>query len=268
MPQERSHFEPRNVISQIKEADVRTVFATPIVIYYAASPAGTTPVGRRRIEDIKGLGFQVELCIDVAQLLKMAQSGKSGEARTIFVLTGSVVEICSVAMNLRAHQAPHAIVALMDSASDMALTQVLQSGVDNYCMATSHAGLLAAILLRLQSRFCQASLLGHDESAAPRWRLDEHNWVLVSPEGVRIRLTTNERCFMKILLGSPDLRVTHEQLLAGMGSSHAGVGPQPAPRPGRLGVMVSRLRAKLKGHGVSCPVKSLHNWGYMFTGVV
>lgn len=269
MPKDRAHSDlPNGMLSADKVDAVQAPCATPIVIYYVAPGRGTDPAQGRRIEEIKNLGFQVDTCVDAAELLRTAQYCKDEEIKAIFVLTGSVIEICSVAMNLRAHQIQHAVVALMDSNSDMALTQVLQSGVDNYCVATSQVGLLAAILLRLQSRFYRESMFGQDENAEPRWRLAEQDWVLVSPEGVRIRLTTNERCFMKILLSSPELRVTHEQLLAAMGPGRACAGSEPAPRQSRLGVMISRLRMKFTEHGVPCPLKSLHNWGYMFTGTV
>src|SRR5690606_36437635 len=122
---------------------------------------------------------------------------RTEDVMAIFLLSGSVIEICSIAMNLRAHQLQHAIVALMATNSDMALTQVLQSGVDNYCDESSHTSLLAAIFLRLQARFYRETYLERKDDNTPRWRLAEQDWVLVIPDGVRIRLTTNERSFMK-----------------------------------------------------------------------
>jgi DNA-binding response OmpR family regulator len=259
IPSSVAHFD-RNGIA-------RDSGVTPIVIYYAAQAQSSHSLGFKCVEEIKSLGFQVDICADSAELLRTADYCRTEEIMAIFLLSGSVIEICSLAMSLRAHQLQHAIVALMDTNSDMALTQVLQSGVDNYCDESSQIGLLAAILLRLQARFYRRTFLEQSEDVTPRWRLAEQDWVLVSPEGIRIRLTTNERCFMKILLGSPDLRVTHEQLTMAMGA-HRSIESTQALRPGKLGVMISRLRMKFNEHGLVCPLKSLHNWGYMFTGVV
>ncbi len=251
-----------------RDGVARTTGIAPLVIYYAAQSKSSHSLAVKCVEDIKCMGFQVDVCANSAELMRTAEYCRTEEIMAIFLLSGSVIEICSISMNLRAHQLQHAIVALMDTDSDMALTQVLQSGVDNYCDESSQTGLLAAILLRLQARFYRGTFLEQSEDATPRWRLAEQDWVLVSPEGIRIRLTTNERCFMKILLGSPDLRVTHEQLFLAMGVQRSPADSAQASRHGKLGVMISRLRMKFTEHGVVCPLKSLHNWGYMFTGVI
>src|SRR5690606_28199266 len=111
-----------------------------------------------------------------------------------------------------------------------------------------------------------------DVSAAARaaagasavWSLPEQAWILASPEGKRIALTTGERAFLMALLAAPNQRAAHADLISAVNEAYKQ--ESVSALQSRLSVLVSRLRRKCAEHGAGLPLKSVHNWGYMFTG--
>ena len=157
------------------------------------------------------------------------------------------------------------IVATVCSGQDTEAIRLLQSGADNYFRHNTSSELLTAMLLRLMSRSGASTpeLASHFAAQEKAWALQEQGWKLISPEGTAIQLTTTERAFLKVLLGNPEHRATHGQLIEAVTQGPEVVPPHIHAR--RLGVLVSRLRRKCGQSGLALPVKSLHNWGYMFT---
>ena len=84
----------------------------------------------------------------------------------------------------------------------------------------------------------------------------------MDPSGVRIPLTTAEREFINRLFATPAKRIGRADL---MSASEEGA-PDTASASRYIDVMVSRLRRKAQQAGVDLPVRSIHRWGYMFTG--
>jgi DNA-binding response OmpR family regulator len=158
------------------------------------------------------------------------------------------------------------IVALTDSSSEDALIELLRCGVDHHCPAVASGRLLAAIVTRLLASEMarRAAEVAAPKDIAAYWGLDEQGWVLRAPQGVCVPLTTGERAFMSTLMLAPSLRATHEQLATAVASSYC----VTSSRHGTLGVLLSRLRRKAGAQGLSVPVKSVHNWGYMFAAAV
>jgi len=97
-----------------------------------------------------------------------------------------------------------------------------------------------------------------------KWRLADRGWTLVDPNGVRIPLTTAEREFINRLFATPAKRIGRADLMA---VSDDGA-PDAASASRYIDVMVSRLRRKAQHAGVDLPVRSIHRWGYMFTGEI
>ncbi len=242
----------------------------PIVLLFAPE-AGN--LARRecfsRAAELRAHGFEVLCCTDMPELYRVAQNRLSPDRPAMVVLAASHDENCSAAASLRALHSGAGIVSMVEPDSETAVIQAMQVGADNCCPSTGSTRLLASMLLRLFHR------AGKVQAATPQplvslqpdiWSMQEQAWVLVSPQGIRIRLTTGERAFLTTLLAAPELRATHKQLIDAVNSSYAQA--VPLTQPGRLGVLVSRLRRKFTDHGIDIPLKSVHNWGYMFTGPV
>ncbi|MCC2597079.1 hypothetical protein LKR43_12075 [Pusillimonas sp. MFBS29] len=240
------------------------------VLFFAPkAQAGAVPASNERIRGLQESGFQVQRCATIPALHKCIQANVSEDMPAAVVLAGSLPENCSAATYLRTMHPDVGIVAQTSGLQDADVIRLLQSGVDNYFGHDASHDLLAAILFRLFSR----SDGGHDHFAAPAddtatsgWALQDQAWKLSSPEGTRITLTTGERAFLMVLFNAADRRATHRQLADAVNQDYA-LAASPAPQ-GRLGVLVSRLRRKCASQGEPLPLKSLHNWGYMFTGPV
>lgn len=250
----------------------------PIVLLFAPE-AGNLARSEcfNRAAELRAHGFEVLCCTDMPELYRVAQNRFSPDRLVMVVLAGSHDENCSAAASLRALHSGAGIVSMVEPDSETAVIQAMQVGADNCCPHTGSTRLLASMLLRLFYRAGKAQAASPQPLANPQpdtlaypqpdiWSMQEQAWVLVSPRGVRIRLTTGERAFLTTLLAAPELRATHKQLIDAVNSSYAQA--VPLTQPGRLGVLVSRLRRKFTDHGIDIPLKSVHNWGYMFTGPV
>lgn len=240
------------------------------VLFFAPkAQAGSAPASNERVRGLQDSGFQVQRCATIPALHKCIQANVSADMPAVVVLAGSLPENCSAATYLRTMHPDAGIVAQSNGLQDADVIRLLQSGVDNYFSHDASHDLLAAILFRLFSRADS----GHEHfasvpegTAAVGWSLQDQAWKLNSPEGTRITLTTGERAFLMVLFNATDRRATHRQLADAVNRDYALAASQ-APQ-GRLGVLVSRLRRKCASQGEPLPLKSLHNWGYMFTGPV
>lgn len=221
---------------------------------------------------MKDYGLENQPCSDIKELYSQVQfhHSKAG-VRVLVVLDGVAADNNIVATYLRALYPSIGIISLVASNSQAELLQVMHSGADNYCLRDASFELLLAMLLRLLARTGGSTSL--PKPMAPPspvdrpgfWAMHEQGWVLSGPQQQRIPLTTAERAFLTTLFSQPELRASHRQLIDAVNNSSA---PSPPAYPGRLGLLVSRLRRKLREHGTDAPLKSLHRWGYMFTGPV
>lgn len=106
---------------------------------------------------------------------------------------------------------------------------------------------------------------GEGQSAKPlKWRLSDRGWTLVDPSGVQIPLTTAEREFINRLFATPAKRIGRAELM----SAPEDGAPDATSASRYIDVLVSRLRRKAQQAGVDLPVRSIHRWGYMFTGEI
>lgn len=192
-------------------------------------------------------------------------------APVLAVLNGSLNDNCSIALHMRTLHPQMRIMVLVESFDEALLIRILQSGADAYCSCNASTRLLSASLFALLRRQNAPNVATYGDSALPpavpdnrKWALHDQGWVLVSPTGENVPLTTVERAFMLALLHTPDLRASHAQLLAAINESHDS--ESLVARQARLGVIVSRMRRKFHKYGLDLPLKSVHNWGYMFSG--
>jgi DNA-binding response OmpR family regulator len=243
----------------------------PTVLLFAPETGGfANRQGADRAIELRAHGFDVLCCTDIPELYKVAKARFTPDQLAMVVLAGTQDENCSAAASLRALHSGTGIVSMVEPDSETAVIQALQVGADNCCPVTGSTRLLAAILLRLFHRAGKVQAMSRrspaDAAQSEVWSLQDQAWVLVSPQGVRIGLTTGERAFLTTLLRVDDLRATHKQLIDAISASYAT--DASLAQQGRLGVLVSRLRRKCTDSGIDIPLKSVHNWGYMFTGPV
>jgi len=241
---------------------------TPVVVLFQPETESTDGGKRsRQAAQLDAHGFDVQCCKSVGVLHRQLQQyAELPSAATLAVLGGPLSENCTQAICLRALYPQLPIITLVPSYSDVHLIQVLQSGADNYCLKSASAALLVATLFRsLRARNC-APAPSIQVPDPGRWVLREQAWILTSPANISVSLTTGERAFMLTLLTAPELRATRADLIAAVSANRA-VG-SASINQARLGVLVSRMRRKFQQHGIALPLKSVHNWGYMFAGLV
>ncbi len=93
-------------------------------------------------------------------------------------------------------------------------------------------------------------------SAAETWQLLYRGWVLSTPHGVRISLTTLERvCFLAIA-DHPGRELSRDILMKAL----------PGSSLRTLNVAISRLRKKVSDAGMDLPLHTVHGMGYVFLG--
>ncbi|WP_442595701.1 winged helix-turn-helix domain-containing protein [Parapusillimonas sp. JC17] len=242
---------------------------TPYIVMFSPAENGlSTPDHKKRLAELQASGLDVLQCESAPALYAEVQKKFQQGSPTVAMLAGGHTENCAAATYLHAMHPSVGIAAAVERVDEALAIQLLQSGVDNICPRSASTPLVVAMLCRLLARVSRQDI-SHvlPMVVAPKgWSLQDQGWVLASPEGIRIPLTTGERAFLTTLVAAPDMCATHEQLLEAVNNSYAH--GEPPARPGRLGVLVSRLRRKFTQHNIEMPLKSVHNWGYMFTGQV
>lgn len=241
-----------------------------IALYLPVAPLAG-PLQQPLVEQLQLRGLQVQLCPDAASMSALCQPATPSPA--VVLLAGTQAENCAYAMQLRLRHARVGLLATLDPRADDSLAlELVHSGVDGYCSPAATQALLSALLHRLWWRVAgeaaatPAAVPPPERPPDDRWAMLEQGWVMLSPGGQRLPLTTGERAFVLALLAAPGRRASHRDLIDAINQGYAlEDGPLSLSR---LGVMVSRLRRKFSRHGLDLPLKSMHSWGYMFTGLV
>ena len=101
---------------------------------------------------------------------------------------------------------------------------------------------------------------GDAESAEANegWRLDKRNWALVTPDGVRFRLTSKEYLFIECIASEKLSIVQRRTVLTTLGYEHSEYGNRA------LESLVYRLRKKLSPM-LDLPIKTVSGTGYSLT---
>jgi DNA-binding response OmpR family regulator len=239
----------------------------PLLVFIV--PVDAPQTKRHRIQmrapQLAAQGFQLQVCDDAPSAHDHVDAARARGVAAVAVLAGNRTQNSDAARYVRALCPDAGVLVLMHTRNDAACVQILHSGADAYCPANVSTPLLVAVLFSLLRRLARASsrtatVLAPDDGG---WSLHEGGSVLIGPAG-RIPLTTGERAFVATLLSADGLRASHRQLIDAVNACY----PSAAPRThqARLGVLISRLRKKFGCYGYDMPLKSVHNWGYMFTG--
>jgi len=137
--------------------------------------------------------------------------------------------------------------------------QGFSSGADYYFSKPVDSRELAAAINNLM---CRLSFTDQSEENTPQkasWTLISNGWLLISPNGIEIRLTTKESEFIRLLQKCEKDGVQKEYILQELGYlSEEPYGSRA------LGVMVTRLRKKIKNQvGENQLIKTIHGFGFL-----
>jgi DNA-binding response OmpR family regulator len=88
------------------------------------------------------------------------------------------------------------------------------------------------------------------------WRVLYQGWVLVTPSGKRIHLTSTERACFACLLDNPKRELSRAAMRAFMTATNLR----------SVNVAISRLRKKVQDSGDRLPLHTVHGMGYVFVG--
>ncbi|MDX3893758.1 helix-turn-helix domain-containing protein [Pusillimonas sp.] len=258
----------------------------PVVLFYTFE---SSPDASRHAAALALHGYEVRHCPNAAALrlhVRQAVDESAQSSEPVLAVLANATPLNRAAASILAGWPQVGVLAQLEACDDAALVATLQLGIDAWCPRGCSSEVLALALHNLKRRLEHASAgpaapasgppsqvesqalhgpasaIGPPLAAEGRWLLREQAWVLETPTGQQLRLTSSERNFMLKLLEQPDKTATHIDLFQRRGQRPADA--QVAKR--RLGVLVSRLRRKVAGRGDELPLKSLHNWGYMFTG--
>lgn len=146
----------------------------------------------------------------------------------------------------------------------------MRAGADRYLVKPVNLLELAANIdataSRLQPRGSANAAAASSSAEAPvqapprTWSLALKDWVLSSPEGRSLPLTTHEFLFVQHLVQAQGQPVSKRDLSDKLFGARAQNGSE------RLNLLVTRLRKKAtEALGEALPIKTLHQIGYTFT---
>lgn len=142
----------------------------------------------------------------------------------------------------------------------------LQSGADICLPDPVDNRELACVLLALARRLpgrmpAEADNAESVPDTAGRWELRDQSWTLMSPSGVAISLSANERLVVRTLLDVTGRAVGRAELNQQL-EADSNAGRTGGARS--IDVIVSRLRRKAEVAGVILPIRTVYGSGYLF----
>ena len=139
-----------------------------------------------------------------------------------------------------------------------------QAGADIYLVKPINFRKLSASIATLVGRFESQSMVPlfvtetQQPSLSEVWRLFTTQWILQTPTGERIKLTTKELDFMTHLISTPKAVVPRFELLCKLGYVNNESGHHS------LQSLINRLRQKIQRNNISSPIQTAHAIGYTF----
>lgn len=240
-------------------------------VYHLSLPNQGQTLTVEQYQALRQRGFCVSVFEDLQPLTDaLEHRGVSSSTWPgLLCLTGNFSELLMLSMRLRMTY-PRLGILLCSIWNEQALLQALQSGADSLLPLTANPELLGSYVYGMFRRQLPLRVVP-SKRVTERWYLEQNGWALCSPVGKRFALTSAERSFFYCLLRNPERQATHAQLLHAI-SERAYVASEPnheltysVSEVNRLGVLVSRLRRKFEREATDLPIRSIHNWGYMFS---
>ena len=145
-----------------------------------------------------------------------------------------------------------------------------QTGADLYLVKPVDFSELSATLHSVLGRLDAGRSTQHElRSAAPatgqnptQWRLVPSDWVLRTPSGDEIKLTSKEYDLIEKLASVPNTVVARLELLTALAYENTDFGNRA------LDALIHRLRRKKKGPNSGIPIKTAHGSGYCFSAPI
>jgi DNA-binding response OmpR family regulator len=214
---------------------------------------------------LRHLGFAVEAFENAPQLYRGLAVQRFPAVVLDIGLDGE--DGLSIARYLREHDKDLGIVFVTARGLRNDRLTGLDIGADAYLVKPIDIDELALILRRLTHRVINRDA----ESAAPStasknvgadlWRLETDAGFVVTPIGIRVRMSLNEFQLLNLLFSRPGVVCTHTEL-----SNALGLLAEEHDKH-RIEVIISRLRAKiLRDTGLQLPLRSYRGQGYAFGG--
>ncbi len=137
--------------------------------------------------------------------------------------------------------------------------QGFSAGADYYFSKPVDCRELSATITNLIARLAaREPSPGDAPSPEGAWIFNAKGWLLTSPDGIEIRLTTKESEFIRLLLDYGDDGAKKESILEELGYLSDGPYGRRA-----LGVMVTRLRKKIREQaGKNELINTIHGFGF------
>lgn len=252
---------------QLKQ--LRLIWFDPLLGEGEGSQADNFAQSVRHHLDDYGLVFLP--CVNTDEVYQQAMASVSARADhgvpALVLLNADFMQNCAVSHYLRAAAPGVCIILRTPDYKEQTLMRALQSGADGYFSGRVSAHFLSSLVfsrMRSGANYLPAAAQSN-VSALPEhgWCFAEQAWVMVSPDGLRVRLTSSERALFLALTNQPQMCASHNILI-----EHLWSGSHKAEENGRerMSVMVNRLRQKFKAKGLELPIRTLHGKGYMFYG--
>ena len=220
----------------------------------------------------KRMDFADVCVVDNATELRKQLRNKN-EALILF--TALEFPLTLAVANIRAALGVGILVVVTDQEHPVLISDLLIAGADVAMSSLSEEYLteLLAWKTALNRRseglfrfYQQSTSLGYESakdptsevSAGPAWRLVDAGWRLLSPDNKSITLTYSEKFFLSCFAGEMDKRLSRNELL-----EHSAIANENSRA---IDSLVSRLRRKAADKDFALPIKSIHGWGYSFSG--
>ncbi|MEZ2623113.1 response regulator transcription factor [Paenalcaligenes hominis] len=251
--------------------------SAPTIIWYQPLQSARSSVLQSRQGELRTAGFEVITCTEPRSFYPAATKAflsARAQEPVLFMISGLESESLAAISRLRMHSGYLPIMIELPAFNEEQALHALYSGADDYCVNETSTALWVAkieyLLRRVrlpqsQTETYPVPMPTHPitESKTVQWSLTDDGWTLVSPEGLKLVLTTTERQFLSTLCSQPDRRASHDQLLESISEKNP---PESDAVSGhnRLGVVISRLKRKATSEGLTLPIRSIYKWGYMF----
>lgn len=150
------------------------------------------------------------------------------------------------------------IVVLTRFESTDDVVRCLTSGADTCLAYPVDFRELAATLISVHRRI--AGTLPRAKAATRQWQLTDHGWLLRTPDGQEVPLTTSERILLLELFNASGVAVSRDKLIHALGHDTDYYLDQ------RLDMLVSRLRRKvLELVAANLPLTTVRGVGYLLS---
>lgn len=223
---------------------------------------------------LKQMDFANVCVVDNATELRKQLRNKNEE---LILFAALELPLTLAAANIRAALGVGTLVVVTDQAHPLLISDLLIAGAD-VAMSSLSDGYFTELLawktaLRRRSEglfrlYQQSTLIPLESesakeptsgaSAGPVWRLVDAGWRLLSPDNKSITLTYSEKFFLSCFAGEMDKRLSRNELL-----EHSAILNENSRA---IDSLVSRLRRKAADKDFALPIKSIHGWGYSFSG--